>query len=143
VVLMGLSFAGFNSPGAVVDRIFADPEDGSWLAASFDSLGVAHKRYLVGIRRGKIVGGYDGCNGWSYQDQEPDERGERMIVSTAQACPQDRPDKLYWLLVHDPRITLLNERELRMSSAGHFGLFRRCMPDRSQTECVPVAEHGQ
>lgn len=133
-----LGFSGQRTPQELWDSVFASAEDGSWKAIAFDGRPVAPRNYLVAIRRGDVIGGSDDCNGWSFQDEEPDSKGERMIISTAQECPGDELRGIYWVLVHAPKIEQLSDRTLRLSRAGHHGLFRRCRPDRRQNRCEPV-----
>ena len=133
-----LGIAG-KQPADLWQWIFASQEDGAWLATSFDGRPVASNYYLVSVRHGEVVGGHDDCNGWSYQDTRPDRKGERMIISTAQECPTDEPNRIYWILVHAPKIQLESHYQMRLSRAGHIGQFRRCRPDRRSMRCVPVA----
>lgn len=105
---------------------FAEEEDGSWVAVSIDGRPASPEEYRITIAEGEVVGGRDGCNDWSYEDEEPDAKGERMIVSTLVGCPEDATRQAYWLLRGDPRIELLPNGTLRLAAPGHEGIFRRC-----------------
>ena len=133
--------AGMFFRGGLPDvwhALAAPREDGSWRAVTFDGEPVGNADYLITVRWGKIVGGYDDCNGWAYQDAKPDAKGERMILSTLVLCTQDeKRRRIYRLLIYAPRMELASERELRLSRAGHVGVFRRCAPDESSRRCVP------
>lgn len=134
--LAALAMTG-RAPRDLWEWLHAAPEDGSWAATTLDGRAVGAGDYLVSISRGKVVGGYDGCNGWSYQDEAPDGKGERMIVSTLQACPRERPDQSYWFLVHQPEVRMLGDGQLQLWRAGHHGLFRRCRPHPAHARCLP------
>jgi hypothetical protein len=135
--MLMLAIAGIG-PRDVADMLQAAPADGSWKAETFDGLPVGSKNYLVVIRRGVIVGGYDDCNGWSYEDAAPDKKGERQILSTLAECPADDLRSRYRSVTYSPRIQLLDRNDLRLSGHDHRGLFRRCKPDRQRVRCVPV-----
>lgn len=106
--------------------LFAEEEDGSWVALRIDGRPASPQEYRITIAEGKVVGGRDGCNHWSYEDEGPDANGQRMIVSTLVGCPEDATRLAYWSLRADPRIELLPDGTLRMAASGHEGIFRRC-----------------
>lgn len=107
--------------------LFAPDEDGSWMVISIDGEPVPHGEYRYGITDGKISGGRDGCNDWGYTDDPPGPDGERMIVSTLQACPEDNPlTRAYRLLTRDPRMVLAPNGLLHLSGHGHKAVLRRC-----------------
>ena len=139
--MAALGIAGKRPPD-LWEWLFASPEDGTWVANSFDGRPVAPNYYLISVRRGQVVGGYDDCNGWSYQDEKPGRKVERMIISTLQECPEGTRDRIYWLLVHAPKIDLLGDEQLQLSRAGHVGHFSRCEPDRQRNRCVPARNVG-
>ena len=127
------------SPGGIGDALHATPADGSWKATSFDGFSVRSKHYLLVIRRGQVVGGYDDCNGWSYEDEKPDGNAERGILSTLVECPAGEDlRRLYRILAYAPKIDVVGEDELRLSRDGHEGRFHRCKPDRARSRCVEV-----
>ncbi|MFL6726966.1 MAG: hypothetical protein ACJ8FS_10705 [Sphingomicrobium sp.] len=127
------------SPRDLRDLLHSTAADGSWKAITFDGLPVKSKNYLVAIRRGKVFGGYDDCNGWSYTDEKPDKNGERKMLSTLVSCSADNElRRLYHLLVHSPHIDVLGGKELRLSSGGHEGRFQRCKPDRERFRCTEM-----
>jgi hypothetical protein len=126
-------------PQDIRDAFHSTPLDGSWKAVSFDGLPVRSKNYLVVIRRGEVVGGYDDCNGWSYQDENPDERGERKVLSTLVSCAADDDiRRLYHMLVYSPQIESRGKNALLLSRGAHVGTFHRCTPDRERLRCVEV-----
>jgi hypothetical protein len=103
-----------------------------------DGRPVVRENYVVGIRWGKVVGGSDDCNGWAYQDERPDRNGERKVISTLVDCPETQERRVYRILVYSPTLERRGDRELRLSRAGHAGIFRRCRPNKERTRCVPV-----
>ena len=136
VSLTILAFAGVSRRG-IGDALHATSADGSWKATSFDGFSVRSENYLLVIRRGRVVGGYDDCNGWSYEDERPDRNGVRRTLSTLVQCAADYPRRLYRILVYAPKIDVLGENELKLSRDGHEGRFRRCKPDE-RFRCVEV-----
>jgi hypothetical protein len=127
------------SPRDIGDTFHATPADGSWKAVTFDGQSAKSKNYSVAIRRGRVVGGYDDCNGWSYQDEKPDRNGERMMLSTLVECPGDEDlRRLYRIVVFAPTIEIVSANELRLSRDGHQGEFRRCKPNKETRRCVEV-----
>jgi hypothetical protein len=124
------------SPRDIEDRLPATPADGSWKAVNFDGSAITSENFLVVIRNGRVVGGYDDCNGWSYEDQNPDRNGDRMMLSTLVQCPAEHPRRIYRTLVYAPKIDVLGKNELELSRDGHEGRFRRCKPDNERFRCV-------
>jgi hypothetical protein len=138
LAMVGLGAAGI-APRDLVDALFAAPSDGSWKATTLNGRPVASRNYVIVIRRGKLVGGYDDCNGWSYQDEGLDKNGERKVLSTLVECAAgDELRRLYWILVHAPRIHPLGANDLRLSRGGHAGMFHRCRPNAEHSRCVEV-----
>lgn len=138
VVIVSILATTGVSPKVIADRLHATPADGSWKGISFDGFSVRSKNYLVVIRRGRVVGGYDDCNGWSYEEEKADRNGERRMLSTLVECPAEYPRRLYRTLVYAPKIDVVGENELRLSRDGHEGRFRRCKPDNERFRCVEV-----
>ena len=135
LVMAVVGIAGV-SPVDIADRLYAAPEDGSWKATTFDRRPVESKNYLIAVRRGKVIGGYDDCNGWSYQDSAPGRNGERKVLSTLVSCSgDDELRQLYRMLVYGPRIELLGRSALRLTRARHEGIFHRCKPERGRLRC--------
>lgn len=127
--LLGL-FGMFQSSRAVQRwlDLFGPEEDGSWAALSIDGRPVSGEDYQLSVDGRKVAGGRDGCNDWHFTG-EPDAKGERMIFSTLQACPEDDPIRLaYNRLAWDQRarLTVRPDGTLRISARGHEALFRRC-----------------
>ena len=137
-MLMLASQIGFTSMADAWDNAFGPKVNGSWRAVSLDGQSVTSDDYLIVVKRGKVVGGYDHCNGWSFDDEGPGPNGDRMVTSTLVACPETDARIVYHILAYGPRFELVSERELRLSRRCHSGLFRRCKPDRKSAECVPV-----
>ena len=148
-LLLGL-FGTFQSSRTVQHwtRLFGAEENGSWSALSIDRRPVSSEDYRVSVDGRKVAGGRDGCNDWSYQEKR-DPNGERMIVTTLQACPEDDPVRVaYHVLVHDPqaRLELQADGTLRLAAGGHEGLFRRCYwqvettPTSTMEVCRPEPE---
>ena len=135
--MFALAVAG-KPPADVWNWLRASREDGAWVATSFDRRSVAPHQFVISVRRGEVVGGYDDCNGWSYQDARPDRGVERMILSTLQECRRGALGRIYWILVHAPQVRLQTDDRMRLSRAGHEGEFKRCKPDRLSMRCVPV-----
>jgi hypothetical protein len=77
---VALTIAG-KTPADLFGLFFAEPEDGNWIAVAFDGRRVAPKTYLISIKRGQIVSGYDGCNSWAYLEEKASQNAERMIVT--------------------------------------------------------------
>lgn len=126
--------------------MLAPDEDGSWAVVSIDGRPLPPDEYRFGITDGKISGGRDGCNDWSYTDDPPGPDGERMIVSTLQACPEDDPVRqAYRLLTRNPKIELGADGLLRMTGQGHQAVLRRCewVTERTSTsevrKCAPLS----
>jgi hypothetical protein len=126
-------------PRDLGDLLHSTAKDGSWKAITFDGLPVKSKNYLIVIRRGQVVGGYDDCNGWSYADEKPDKNGERKTLSTLVSCTADNElRRRYHLLVYAPHIDVLGEKDLRLWRGGHEGRFHRCKPDPVKFRCTEI-----
>lgn len=136
--VMIVAIAGIT-PRGIENALHASSEDGSWKAISFDGLSMRSRNYLLVIRRGQVVGGYDDCNGWSYEDEKPGQNGERIMLSTLVQCsPDEAARRLYRILADRPKIEVLGENEIRLSRDRHQGLFRRCKPDNQRFSCAEV-----
>jgi hypothetical protein len=133
-----LSILGVHSASDAWDTAFGPKTNGSWRAVSLDGHLVGSEDYVIVIKHGKVVGGFDDCNGWSFEDEGPGPNGDRRVMSTLVRCPPKKADQTYHILAYGPRLELLGDRELSLSRAGHVGLFRRCKPDRERRHCVPV-----
>ena len=134
---LALAIAG-KTPDDFVGIFFASPEDGNWAAVAFDGQRVVLQQYLISIKRGQIVGGYDGCNDWAYQEDESNQNAKRMIVTNLKECPDDTPARSYWALIAAPKIVLLNDRHLVVSGRKGRGHFSRCKRGTSRTRCMPI-----
>jgi hypothetical protein len=133
---MLFSTLGYARLSDAWDSWFGPRVNGSWKAIVLDRRSVEAGNYLVVVKRGKVVGGYDDCNGWSFDDEGPGPNGDRRVTSTLVMCPEDDVARqTYHILAYAPRIELLSDRELRMTRNGHVGLFRRCRPDRAAGRC--------
>jgi hypothetical protein len=138
VALMLFSAAGYASLADAWDMWFGPRANGSWKAMVLDGQSVAKENYVIVVQRGRVVGGYDGCNGWSFDDEGPGPNGDRRVTSTLVACPEERARQVYHMLAYAPAITLRGDREMRLSRGPHFGSFVRCAPNRDRTRCVEV-----
>lgn len=128
-IALGLgTIALLDRPGrpAPWQRWFAPAEDGSWMALSIDGQPVPANDYRLSITDGRVGGGRDGCNDWSFEDERPNERGERMMSTTLVACRPSEVQRAYFALRTEPRLTILPDGRLRVESLGHAGLFVRC-----------------
>lgn len=136
---MLFSTLGYPGLSDAWDSWFGPRVNGSWKAMSLDGQPVDDDNYLVVVKRGKVVGGYDDCNGWSFDDEGPGPNGDRRVTSTLVMCPEDDVARqTYHILAYGPTMEPLGDRELRMTRNGHVGLFRRCRPDRTAGRCVVV-----
>ncbi len=134
---LALTVAG-KTPADLVALFFAEPEDGNWVAVAFDGQRIAPKTYLISIKRGQIVSGYDGCNNWAYQEEKASQNAERFIVTDLKECPDNELTRSYWELVAEPRFTLLSARQLILSGKRSRGDFSRCKEDANRTGCIPI-----
>lgn len=126
IVLFALSLAGYRSPADIWRALTAAPEDGDWTAISIDGRPVEPERYRITLVQKKVLGGRDDCNDWSYDDQR-DKPGERMIVSTLVACPEnDSRREAYWAIANNSTVTLRPDDKLLISGQGHSALMVRC-----------------
>ena len=134
---MLFSTLGYAGLGDAWDSWSGPRVNGSWKAVALDGQAVDANNYLVVVKRGKVVGGYDDCNGWSFDDEGPGANGDRSVTSTLVMCPEDDVARqTYHILAYGPAMELLGDRELRMTRNGHVGLFRRCKPDRASGRCM-------
>lgn len=97
--------------------------DGPWRAVSIAGQPVGRVHYTVRVADGRVVGGRDGCNAWSYV------RGEQgwAIESTMIGCPEDPLRGLYFQAL-DPEGHRLAEGPngtLVVSARGTSAVFRR------------------
>lgn len=134
---VALTVAG-KTPVDLFGLFFAEPEDGNWVAVAFDGQRVAPKTYLISIKRGQIVSGYDGCNNWSYQEEKASQSAERFIVTDLKECPDNELTRSYWELVAEPKFVLLDNRQLTVSGKQRRGHFRRCKEVISDERCAPM-----
>jgi hypothetical protein len=115
--------------GSWRSRLLSPPEkeDGSWSAVSMDGRPVDPHDYRLAVHQGRIAGGRDGCNDWSFLNEQPAGTRDRMIFSTLQACPDPNPDRdAYAALRHAGRLQLLADGRLRATAGPHEAIFRRC-----------------
>lgn len=144
LALIGLFGGARSGPVQRVTSWFAPPEDGSWAAISLDGRPVSWREYRVAVRDRRVVGGRDGCNDWAYQDERPDARGERSIISTLQACPEEPNGQAIRALAFSGTPVLRPDGTLLIRANGHLGIFRRCewTTERTATSaidtCVPA-----
>ena len=127
-----LALASAVRPAGVSWRWPFDPaEDGGWQAVSLDGKLVPPTvRYAVGIRDRKVRGGYDGCNSWGFQDENPLSNGDWTIISTLVECPPlPLEDKYRALAFGQPNPTLLGKDALQLEVREHIGIFRRTLGD--------------
>lgn len=134
---LALAIAG-KTPDGFVGIFFASPEDGNWAAVAFDGQRVVLQQYLISIKRGQIVSGYDGCNNWSYQEEKASQSAERFIVTDLKECPDNELTRSYWELVAEPKFVLLDNRQLTVSGKQRRGHFRRCKEVISDERCAPM-----
>ena len=78
---MLFSTLGYAGLGDAWDSWFGPRMNGSWKAVALDGRRVDADDYLLVIKRGKVVGGYDDCNGWSFEDDGPGPNGDRSVTS--------------------------------------------------------------
>jgi hypothetical protein len=89
-----------------------------WQAVAIDGRPAAGLRLI--IRDGKVIGGNDGCNGWSLSDQPG------MIVSDAQECPPSATRDAYWTLARGVGATYSRAGgKLVVHTGKHSGVFSR------------------
>ena len=112
-------FVTFADPDRLMSEWFGPPQDGAWIAETLDGERPAN-RYTLGIRWGRIIGGYDGCNHWSYVESD----GDVARMTTLMAC-DPRPDIAYGAVAIDPKVTMLGEDRMRLEARGHVATFRR------------------
>jgi hypothetical protein len=105
--------------------LFGPKEDGDWAALSIDGKAVPPFEFRVAVRDGRVAGGRDGCNDWAYAS-EPDARGERMIETTLQACPENELSRAYHIIAYDSEARLLPDGRLELAGRGHRAIFARC-----------------
>jgi len=127
-LLLGLGAILTAHESRLVQRLTAPPEDGAWAAVSLDGRPVPAGEYRLSISGGRVGGGRDGCNDWSFE--APDETtGERRIFTTLVGCDENDPlRRAYGVLAfaEGPVLQLRPDGSLRIAARGHEGLFRRC-----------------
>lgn len=127
-LLVGIGLVQAGHDARIVERLTAPEVDGVWAAVTVDGRPVPWGEWRVAIRWGKVAGGRDGCNVWSFAEPEVD-GGERMIHTTLAGCPEDDPVyKAYWSLAAGPGAAPQprGDGTLRLAGAGHEAIFRRC-----------------
>ena len=123
-----LVLASVVRPTGVSWRWPFDPaEDGGWLAYRLDGKIVPSSvRYSLNIRDRLVRGGYDGCNSWGFQDDNPQPNGDRMMTSNLAECsPLPLQENYRAIAFGQPRMKLIDEDMLRLETSGHSGIFRR------------------
>ena len=136
LALMMLVMSGYPSLADAWDSWFGPEANGSWKAMVLDGQPVAAGNYVLVVKRGRVVGGYDGCNGWSFDDEGPGPSGDRRVTSTLVACPDEPARQSYDNLAYAPVISLRSDSEMLLSRGPHVGVFRRCEPNRDRSRCV-------
>lgn len=128
VLLLTLGLGHALATGTLRPRLFAPEEDGGWGALRIDGRPVSSRDYTIFIRDGRVEAGRDGCNSWGYTDDPPGPYGERMIISTLVACPEDDPVRLGYYAVarSGAKPELRPDGTLRLAAPGHEAFFRRC-----------------
>lgn len=102
--------------------------NGLWRATTIDGAPVGRTDYLIRIRGGRVVGGKDGCNSWSYDMTRPPEpNGTRMVVSTCIGCPGLAEQAGYWRALGNGNVVpvLIENGRLRLRAGGSEILARR------------------
>ena len=134
---LALTFAR-KTPEDLAALFFAAPEDGNWVAVSYDGKRAAPKQYSILVKYGQVVSGYDGCNEWAYQEQKTSQSAERSIVTNLKECSDNELTRTYWVLLAKPKLIALDERQLVLTGKRNRGHFRRCKRDTSDAPCVPI-----
>ncbi len=114
------SLAGIG-PDDLRAKLFAHAEDGSWSVVTIDGQTLPKTEYLIAIQEGRVRGGRDGCNNWSYETP-----GSGWIVSDLQECPESPVTAAYRKIVRNPAFMLTGDHRLRITGRGHTADLRRC-----------------
>jgi hypothetical protein len=123
----------------VVQRLTAPEVDGTWAAVAIDGRAVPWREWRFSVERGKVSGGRDSCNDWSFDKPEA-EGGPATITTTLVGCPEDDPvRKAYWALALGASPELRGDGTLRLAGRGHEALLRRC---RWVNEPLPPGTSG-
>jgi hypothetical protein len=128
VLLLTIGLVQALATGTLRPRLFVPEEDGAWGMVSIDGMPVRNGAWTINVTDGKIKGGRDDCNYWSFEE-EGDAAGERMIHTTLVACEEEDPmRKAYWTLANAPEtgIELRSGGWLRIAAQGHQAMLRRC-----------------
>lgn len=128
-LLLTIGLVQALATGTLRPRLFVPEEDGAWGIVSIDGVPVRNGAWTITITDGKIRGGRDDCNYWSFSESPRGAPGERMIETTLVGCPEDDPvRKAYWTLANAPgtAIELRSEGWLRIKAQGHEAMLRRC-----------------
>ena len=105
---------------------FDGPERGTWRVSELDGIDLRGERMWIEVRDGKVRGGRDGCNYWSYESDAEPRTGERMMISTLAWCDQTPARSAYAALAHgEPEMALLSDDVLEMRAFGVIGRFVR------------------
>jgi hypothetical protein len=91
--------------------------DGLWQVVTINGKAPAAS-FLLRIRRGRVVGGRDGCNSWGFDlTLPPAPDGTRMIISDAQGCPQTPERRAYWRALGNGNVrpAMAEDGKLRLS----------------------------
>ena len=119
--LLALASLAGMCPNDLRAKLSAHAEDGSWSVMTIDGQTLPKTGYLIAIQEGRIRGGRDGCNMWSYETP-----GSDRIVSDLQGCPQSPVTAAYREIVRNPAFMLTGDYRLRITGRGHTADLRRC-----------------
>lgn len=125
---LALATIGLVSPRGgfhIWHSLLGPKEDGNWAALSIDGKEVSPDNFRVALHDGRVVGGRDGCNDWAYTS-EPDAKGERMIESTLQFCPETELQRAYYALAYVSEARVLPDGRLQLATKRHRATFTRC-----------------
>ena len=122
-----LGFGGLT-PGGDLDlwhRLTGPEIDGGWIVETIDGK-PAPDRLALGIRWGEVTGGYDGCNHWSFDQQDDGEGPDRSIISTLQYCEPVPGTEGYMAVArYTPVTRMIADDRLRMEALGYTVVLRR------------------
>lgn len=127
-LLLGLGLVQAGHDARIVRPPTAPAVDGTWAAVSIDGRPVSWRGWRISVADGKVAGGRDGCNDWSFGAPEV-EGGERTIDTTLVGCPEDDPlRKAYWALALERNRPpeARSDGSLHLAAGGHEAIFRRC-----------------
>jgi hypothetical protein len=110
-------------------RLFPPEEDGSWGAVLIDGQPVSPQAYYLTIRDRKVIGGRDGCNFWSFEEEPERGDGQRSINTTMALCVENVAERGYRAVAFSPSpsMRLRPNGSLEMAALGHQAVFRRCI----------------